>query len=202
MNVGNCSQLIGRPEHGTWFRSIQLQYLNTALQISHTQTLPSRFTSGKGTSVLYLAETPLVAQFEVEAMLGSPYGFQLPNPHRSWAILNVHVGLQHIADLTQTYEQGQVGTTTQELTGDWRGYQLRAVIGSSIQPTGGPAPTQELGETVATATALEGFIVPSAKMPTHRNLVIFPDQLATGSTIIFTYPDPSDPTRSITETIP
>jgi hypothetical protein len=78
--------------------------------------------------ILYLAEDHLVALFEVGALLGSPYpgGNYVPNPRQSWVILNVQVTLEAVADLTDPAEQYRLGTTAQELTGDWRGYQLRA----------------------------------------------------------------------------
>jgi RES domain-containing protein len=145
MNLANRGSLIARPLTGTWYRAIQPQHQSTALQSSHSKSFPSRFNEGRHLfEILYLAEDQMVALFEVQALLGSPYGTWVPNPYQAWVILNVDVTLHHIADLTRLSQQRLLDTTVQELTGDWRGYQLRTPTTSAIQPTGLPAPTQEL----------------------------------------------------------
>lgn len=127
----------------------------------------------------------MVALFEVQALLGSPYGTWVPNPYQAWIILNVDVILHNIADLTRVSQQHLIDTTIQELTGDWRGYQLHTPATSAIQPTGLPAPTQELGEALFFVPDLEGFLTASARVPTRMNLVVFPDQLHPNSSIVY-----------------
>lgn len=143
MNLANCGRLITRPLTGTWYRALQPQHQQTALQTSHSKNFPSRFNEGRNLfEILYLAEDHLVALFEVQALLGSPHGTWVPNPYQAWIILNVHVTLHDIADLTRVSQQHLIDMTIQELTGDWRGYQLRTSTTSAIQPMGLPAPTR------------------------------------------------------------
>jgi RES domain-containing protein len=188
MNLGNCGSLKIRPLTGTWYRAIQPQHLPTALQTSHTKRFPSRFNEGHNLfEILYLAEDQIVALFEVQALLGSPYQLWVPNPYQAWVTLNVHVTLQRIADLRLVTEQQVIDMTVQELTGDWRGYQLRVHIPSPIQPAGLPAPTQRLGEALfRVRPAMEGFLTASAKVPTRSNLVVFPDNLYQNSRLEYT----------------
>jgi len=129
----------------------------------------------------------VVAVYEVGAILGSPSGPNVPNPHQAWSILNVQVTLQAVADLTDVAAQQQLATTAQELTGDWSGYLMRNAFLSVSQPTG-TAPTQALGAALHAIPNLEGFRTISAKVPTHMNLVVFPDKLLPGSTITFRDP--------------
>jgi len=114
-------------------------------------------------------------------MLGSPYATWVPVPNQNWTILSVSVVLQSIVDLTLIATQTTLATTAQELTGDWRGYQLRSASTSVNQPAGIPATTQELGEALHAVRGLEGFVAISAKIPTRKNLIVFPDKLLRGS---------------------
>jgi RES domain len=146
--------------------------------------MPNRFNEGVGAfSTLYLSEDQMVALFEVEALFGSPYDTWVPVPNRNWTILSVSVVLQSIVDLTQAPVQAHLATTAQELTGDWRGYRLRSAVTSVNQPSGVPAPTQELGAALYTTAGVEGFLAISAKVPTRRNLVVFPEKLLPGSNL-------------------
>lgn len=191
MRLGNCRSLTTRPMTDTWYRAILPTFQHTALQTSQSKHFPSRFNEGHGLfDILYLAEDPTVALFEVQALLGSPQGPSLPNPHQAWVIINVSVTLQRIVDLTLLNEQQLIDATIQELTGDWQGYQLRTYTSSrihSIQPAGFPAPTQSLGDALFRVNPpIEGFLTASAKVPTHMNLVVFPEQLYQGSHLAYT----------------
>ncbi len=198
MKAKACITLATYSEKGVWYRAIQPHFLGTALATSRTKTNPSRFNAGRLLSppdqfrVLYLAENPMLALFEVQALLGSPAtpGGVIPDPRRAWTILNVTVDLQAVADLTDTtshHPTSGVDTSAQELTGDWRGYQIRNALTSVIAPTG-IAPTQDLGYELYKAGNFEGFLVVSAKLPDLKNLVVFPDRLQTGSSVNFTDP--------------
>ena len=193
MNLSACSALVTGPENRVWFRAIHPQHWRQALATAHTAAIPSRYSPGTGRQsfeVLYLAEDPQVALFEVGALLGSPHpgGSYLPNPRQPWLILNVQITLQAVADVTRVVEHHKVGTTAQELTGDWRCYQLRHANVSVSQPTG-LAPTQELGQAIYNLKTIEGFRSISARVPTHMNLVVFPKRLRRGSSIIFSDPE-------------
>jgi len=149
-----ASTLLSSPESRVWYRAIQTHFLATALAIHHTATTSSRFSSATvaspGHQVLYLAEDPLVALLEVQALLGSP---TTPG-----------------------------GIVPQELTGDWRGYQLRGPTTTVTNPTG-IAPTQDLGAALYGVPKLEGFRTLSAKAPYQEILVVFPQKLEPGSKV-------------------
>jgi hypothetical protein len=97
----------------------------------------------------------------------------------------VKVVLQRIADLTVVSQQELIETTAQELTGDWRGYRHRTSAAASIKEPVGTAPTQNLGEAIFEVRGLEGFRTVSARLPYHRNLVIFPQKMFRGSRLEF-----------------
>lgn len=187
MNLAKCGGLPQTPLHGTWYRALSPMYLTPkrALAFAHTKRLPSRFNDGRGVfSTLYLAQDQIVALFEVEGVLGSPYSTWLPTAGRNLTILSVTVTLQAVADLTRAAAQAHLATTAQELTGDWSGYHLRHSLTPVSQPAGIPAPTQELGAELFANGGTEAFISVSAKIPTHQILVVFPDRLMPGSQII------------------
>ena len=179
--------LPAKPLTGTWYRAIPPVYLSTALSASHSRTVPGRFNDGSLSSpafpVLYLAEDPILALFEVEALYGSPApGKTVPNPKSSAAILNVNVTLNAVTDLTSIPEQLIFDTNVQELTGDWRGFKTRNATTSVKVPTG-TAPTQDLGAALYAVPGLEGFLTVSAKLPYQMILVVFPDKLDPASMI-------------------
>jgi hypothetical protein len=97
----------------------------------------------------------------------------------------VSVVLHQVADLTQVSQQNLLQTTAQELTGDWKGYQYRTAPTATIQAPTGTAPTQDLGEALFSIAGLEGFRTLSAKLPYHRNLVVFPEKMFKGSRLEF-----------------
>jgi hypothetical protein len=101
-------------------------------------------------------------------------------------IINVQVTLQAVADLTLVGEQRRLGTTAQELTGDWEAYGTRTPSSSVPEPTG-TAPTQDLGEALFWTKGVEGFRTVSAKAPCQQNLVVFPQKLLQGSRL--SHPD-------------
>ena len=63
MNLANCTELPRQPLTGRWYRAIQPQYWPRLNQMAYTRRIPSRFNAGTNQyAILYLAETPLVAQ--------------------------------------------------------------------------------------------------------------------------------------------
>jgi RES domain len=190
VNLLGCLALNRSPETGIWYRAIQPQFWQTSLATSQTKLLPSRFNEGSAArpqfEVLYLAETQMVSLFEVQALFGSPTqpGGVIANPRRPWTVINVQVQLQDVADLTQVSQQMLLATTAQELTGDWYGYQQRTALTSVSQPIG-TAPTQALGAALFAVNGLEGFLTLSARLPYHKNLVVFPQKLQPGSRVAF-----------------
>ena len=192
MNLAAVASLPQQPLTGTWFRAIQPHHWATALFAS---SVPSRFNPGSQPAgppfeLLYLAENPQVALFEVEALLGSPTrpGGLIANPASAETMLNVAVILQNVVDLTRLDAQNRLATSVQELTGDWRGYETRSPSTSVTEPFGVAAPTQELGAALFGLADLEGFLAVSARLPYSKNLVVFPQKLRPGSSLAFTYP--------------
>lgn len=192
MNLSACSLLPTTPENSTWFRAIQPAHLPTGLRSSRAR---GRFNPGPLLPIssqfeaLYLAEDPVTALFEVQAMLGSPHrpGGSLANPRLTYVQLNVRVLLQAVVDLTDVpTAQIPLQTTAQELTGDWEGYQLRSAFTPVPAPVG-IAPTQELGHALF-ATGIEGFRAISARNATARTLIVFPANMRPGSSITFVDP--------------
>ena len=196
MKLRNCGLLGTQPLTGTWFRAIRPKLFSTAISYRHTTTIPGRFNGGSisrsSFPVVYLGEDKIVTLFEVAAVLGSPLPGQafVPNPANPWTIINVAVRLSRIVDLTQPSQRRLIGTSVQELTGDWRGYALRNFHPTLKPPYWTNVPTQRLGAALFATAGVEGFLTYSAKVPTRRNLVIFPTKLRTGSVVRFT--DPSN----------
>lgn len=194
MRLGRCRFLSRRPVTGAWFRAIRPQFFSTALAFVHTATIPGRFTGGTiqrpGFPVLYLAEDQIVALFEVSALLGSPLPGQAfaPNPNQPWTVVPADARLSRVVDLTRVSQRRLIETTVQELTGDWRGYALRNPNAPLGPPYWTNIPTQRLGAALYAVKGLEGFLTYSAKVPTRRNLVVFPTKLRKSSFIRFTDP--------------
>jgi hypothetical protein len=195
MNLSACAALATSPLTGVWYRALPLQHLNTALQTSQTRFIPGRFNDGRGVfDILYLCENPFVAFMEVGATFGSLTNV-IPNPAVPWALLNVRVTLHATSDLAGNVAALQ--TTAQELTGDWREYGGRKSGGSMVGIEVGVPPTHQLGSALYVVPGLEGFLTFSAKVPTYRCLVIFPNKLNAGSSVEF-----FDPSGNVVHRIP
>jgi hypothetical protein len=174
------------PESGTWYRAAALPFLPAALASAHSLTVRSRYSAGplwsshRRFAILYFTDSHNTALFEIGAMLGNAFrpGAAIPNPAIACAIVNVTVRLTQVADLTGSQAQSAIDTTAQELTGDWDSYQLRSALTPVKQPVG-VAPTQELGEALF-RSGIEGFVSLSARIPTQRVLIVFPDNRKTG----------------------
>ena len=197
-----CRRLVPRPQSGTWFRAVEPQFWQVALQTAQTKTYPSRFNAAQGASgpfeTLYLAEDSMVALFEVQALFGDPVtpGGIVPHPRKSLGVLNVTVSLTYIVDLTEVSAQQELETTAQELTGDWVGYRQRGSRTTVKEPIG-IAPTQALGAAFHSVAGLEGFRTISARLPYNEILVVFPQKMQPGSLIRF-----SDPATGQTLSLP
>lgn len=192
MNLAACAGLPRTPETGVWYRATQIGYLSSALTSSHTAVARSRFNAGillppaRQYETLYFAVDHLTALFEFGAMVGNPAipGAAIPNPALAPVILNAAITLHEVVDLSLLSMQSALATTAQELTGDWYGYQSRAILTPVVPPVG-IAPTQELGEALFNTAGVEGFRCLSARVPYNRTLIIFPQKLLRGSSVVF-----------------
>lgn len=175
------------PETGIWFRAVDPRHLSTALATNHTVGARSRFSSG-AMRLLYLAENPMVALFEVQSLFGSPLmpGGVVPHPRRPFVSLAIQVTLSAIVDLTDPIAQRTLATNAQELTGDWQGYAQRSAA-TSIKVPVGSAPTQDIGDAIYAAGSIEGFKTLSARVPYCASLIVFPDRLRPSSQVICSY---------------
>jgi hypothetical protein len=195
VNPSKCSRLASERLSGTWFRAIPPRFWRTSLQTSHTRNVLSRFSPGPAGNpafeILYLCENGTIALEEVGAQFRHPTSGRVFTSPVPTLIVNVDVSLQYIVDLTDVSQQRLVRTNAQELTGDWRAYSYRQPSSSVPRPVG-VAPTQMLGQALFNSPSLEGFLVMSAKLPDHRNLIVFPQKLAPGSTLRFVNPLTND----------
>lgn len=192
MRTVGCATLTLQPLTGSWHRAVKLAHYRTLLHYAHTATSPSRFNGGSVKNpfpILYFAETPQVALFEAQAMVGSPLpdSVAVPNPAGSWAVITVRISLSQVADLTLSSQRRQIRTTIQELTGDWIGYRLRQPAVPATFPYT-DVPTQRLGAALARRAGLEAIVTFSARDPRHKNLVVFPSNLQRGSAVTFENP--------------
>ncbi len=198
MKLGACSRLQTRPETGTWFRALDPEYQSSPLATRHTTRQRSRFSADRKADppfeVLYLGENPMVALWEVGSLFGDPLSPEkvVSHPGRSWLVIAVEVRLGQVADLTRVAQQQLLGTTAQELIGDWRGYVLRTSRTSVSEPIG-IAPTQDLGAALFLIPGVESFLTPSARLPYYRNLIVFPTKLQPGSRVTFRPSESEEP---------
>jgi len=195
VNLAAVALLPALAENRTWYRVTGTRWVRSAIATAHTSVTSSRFYDPYSASpqfpTLYLADSLLVAMFEALALFGSPTmpGGAVPAPRGSWTVLTVRVQLQSIVDLSSPVSQAALDVSAQELTGDWQGYRLRSRTTNVATPTGA-APTQRLGEAIhSDLRNLEGFSAVSAKVPTNRTLVVFPDHLQPGSFIEYEWDD-------------
>jgi hypothetical protein len=178
MKLTACPRLALSPLTGTWYRALDMAYWRTRLSTEQSRTSASRFSAASparpGHRILYLGENHQVVMYEVDALFSNPQN-PISNPKICYAILNLRIILQRVADFSDPAQLRIIGTTSQELTGNWLNHQT------------GPAPTQQLGAALDALPDLEGFVAPSSKGGS-RNLVVFPDNLQHGSEIAFHNP--------------
>jgi RES domain-containing protein len=195
MNFEAVSGLPSKLITGTWYRAIPPQHILTALKYSQSRDWPSRYNGGRFAQspfdTIYLAETPIVAQLEAGALLGSSLSIDelIANPAANYSVLNVRVQLRNVLDLTDVEQShGPLGTNAQELTGDWLAYHHRTDKHSVPAPVG-LAPTQELGAAIYACGQFSGFAAISAKFPYAAVLGIFPDRIDKDDFLQYLYTD-------------
>ena len=189
MKLGNCRTLtLGRLPASTWYRALPPNFWDMPLATAHSGTCESRFSSAHprkpGHEILYLTESATASLFEINATFGSPRGVQVPNPRAFFSVLAVQVEMDSVADLTSGPELQKLGTSIQELTGDWLGYKDRVRTLAQDDPFPPDVPTHRLGAALYRVRDLEGFLTYSAKVPDQKNLVIFPRKVKPTSSLI------------------
>ena len=151
-------------------RVINIRYVSTALSSIGSLQKGGRYNLPQAFEALYLAEDPITALLEVEAIskAGTQLRFFVKPP---LVVLSLYYQISTILDLTNPDNQSALGTNLQELTGNWLLMSMR----------GEAAPTQTLGEAAYSLQSIEALKVPSARDPNTYNLVVFPDRLSVNS---------------------
>ena len=159
------------PLKETLFRVIHAKYAATALSAVGSYHYGGRYNPAGTFEVLYLAANPITALEEVEALLRSGAALEgVKGPPR--ILLSVECALQHVLRFDEAVLQ-TLGLTAEVLTKPWR-EQLRR----------GEVPlTHKLGRICFDRGDVEALLVPSAKNSEARNLTVFPDRLAEGSSL-------------------
>lgn len=186
--------------HGTWWRAVGHHLLKgpppDALSGSPVQPLwpggsahyGARFTPKGGPPAIYLASDADTALQEVRAIFAIPNGPPIALPAVPYTIFQVSVVLNDILDTTVVATEASLGTSTQELTGDWRYATVN----------GGTPPTHVLGMAAHFSERITAIRAHSSKNVGHGAiLAVFPDRLGAGS-----YVEVFDPTGTLQQRIP
>ena len=175
MIVGKANHLpsVALPRQD-WYRCVPVQF---AYFPPKTSTGRTRFNPG-GLRILYFAPNPRVARFEARALLGSYFLMSVPNPAQPYVVVRYDINFDQqacVVDATE-YELPVIGTTIQEMTGDWFTYPR------NFPRTATNAPTQELADAIhKRGDEPVGLIAPSARNPFAENLILFEDRLPANS---------------------
>ena len=154
----------------TFFRVIHARYAATALSAVGSYRFGGRYNPASSFEVLYLADSPVTALEEVEALLRSAKALQgVKGPPR--ILLSVDCVLQSALRLGDYLPA--LGLSLADITAPWR-EQLRR----------GETPiTHRLGSLAYQRGDIEALLVPSAKNPETFNLAVFPERLRQGSSL-------------------
>jgi RES domain-containing protein len=159
------------PLEQTFFRVIHAKYAATALSAVGSYRHGGRYNPAGAFEVLYLADNPVTALEEVEALLRSGAALQgIKGPPR--ILLSVECVFQRVARLDQKALQA-LNLTVADITASWR-EKLRR----SETPV-----THVIGRSTFERGDVEALLVPSAKNPKMQNLAVFPDRLLEGSSL-------------------
>lgn len=91
----------------------------------------------------------------------------------------ISVGRIDVVDFGDPADRATANTSVQELTGDWRAYPSRRSVGTApiVRSDVSSAPTQSLGEALASDKRVSGFLSPSAPNANRSNLIVFPNRV-------------------------
>jgi hypothetical protein len=117
--------------HSTWYRAVLPRFAPAPIPPhGFTHTVATRFNAGDGQApqhrfdTLDLAEDPLTSLFEFGALLGTPLrpSWSVGDLGRPARVVRFTISSQRVVDLTDpAVSEPILGTTAQELTGDWEG---------------------------------------------------------------------------------
>jgi RES domain-containing protein len=154
----------------TFFRVIHAKYAATALSAVGSYRFGGRYNPAGSFEVLYLADSPVTALEEVEALLRSGEALQgVKGPPR--ILLSVDCVLQSAIRLGNYLPV--LGLSLADLRASWRDRLRR-----------GDTPiTHTLGSLAYQRGDVESLLVPSAKNPEAFNLAVLPERLRQGSSL-------------------
>lgn len=167
--------------HGPWSRAVGFHLVTSPPPGAPAGSAPqplwpggarlrgARFTPRDGVDSLYLATDPVTALAEVVAVFQPRGGPAVTLKSQPWVVVTVDGVLHDVVDLTSPDVQRELGTSIQELTGEW----------SYAQSTIGKAETQRLGDAAFASGDILGLKYPSAKNTGKgEGIVIFTTRLA------------------------
>ena len=155
----------------TFFRIIHAKYASTALSAVGSYRFGGRYNPAGAFEVLYLADNPVTALEEVEALLRTNDDLKgVKGPPR--IVLSVECVLQRVVQLNERALR-DLDLSLENVTGPWRESLRRNQ--TSV--------THEIGLISFERGDVEALLVPSAKNPATSNLVVFPDRLMKGSAL-------------------
>lgn len=175
--------------HGPWTRVVQLKHLTgpspDPLYATGAAAVGARYTPVGGMDSIYMSSDPFTALIEVQAVFlhASAGPFTIKTP--PWALFSVDGIVTEVVDLCNPSVQAALGTSSQELTGDWTLPQADFLAGTGPLP-----PTQILGQTAFDSKVIVGLSYPSAKNPGGVNVVVFKDRLVAGKPSWLRVPPP------------
>lgn len=161
----SLTALRGQAFYGHAYRVFKPKYMFAPLSTDGAYKNGGRYNPPGEFDVLYLAEDPITALAEARVLV-DPTGQMLHRPD-SRVILAVKYRLEAVLDLADPSNLSALGTSTQELTGDWEGYEL----------AGQAAPTQELGMAAYQSGQFQALRYPSAQNRQRFNFAVFRDRL-------------------------
>jgi len=160
-------------QQGTFFRSIDLAYfqLGTPLSAMGSRTHGGRYNHKGDFEALYVADSQRTALYETRAIYnvsGKVVGVrQAPR-----VMMSLDYELADIVDLRAQTTLDALGIKVNDLKLPWK----------LAQSQNKPILTQRIGA-AARAVEIEALLVPSARVSSGTNLVIFTDRLRVGSMV-------------------
>lgn len=155
----------------TFFRVIHAKYAATALSAVGSYRFGGRYNPAGSFEVLYLADNPVTALEEVEALLRTNDDLRgIKGPPR--IVLSVECTFQHVVQLDGDALR-DLDLLLEDITRPWR---------ESLRRNQTPV-THQIGQISFQRGNVEALLVPSARNPTTLNLAVFPDRLLEGSSL-------------------
>ena len=111
---------------------------------------------------------------KARALLGSYFHTSVPSPGQPYVVVQYQINFDQQACIVDAreYELPVIGTTIQEMTGDWFTYPR------NFPTTATHAPTQNLADAIHKRRDKPvGLMAPSARNPLADNLILFEDRL-------------------------